>query len=46
MEARVEDEKLDGRTEAAELREALERVQSLSLEISEELEAYQDRHGP
>ena len=39
------DHALDGRTEAAELREALERVQNLSLEVSEELDAYQNRHG-
>jgi hypothetical protein len=31
LEARIEDENLDGRTEAAELREALESVQSLTL---------------
>jgi hypothetical protein len=30
---------VDGRTEAVEVREALERVQNLSLEISEELDA-------
>ena len=46
LEARIEDEDLDGRTEADELREALERVQKLSLEVSEELDAYQDRHAP
>jgi hypothetical protein len=45
LEARIKDENLDGRTEAEELHEALERVQNLSLEISEELDAYQDRHG-
>lgn len=45
LDARIEDEDLDGRTEAEELREALERVQNLSLEISEEIDAYQDRHG-
>ncbi len=45
LEARIDDEDLNGRTEAAELREALERVQNLSLEISEELDAYQDRHA-
>ena len=44
LEVRIEDANLDGRTEAEELREALERVQSLSLEISEELDAYQDRY--
>jgi hypothetical protein len=31
LDARIEDENLDGRTEAAELREALESVQSLTL---------------
>jgi hypothetical protein len=46
LEARIEDEDLDGRTEAEELREALERVQKLSFEVSEELDAYQDRHAP
>jgi hypothetical protein len=40
LEARIEEEDLDGATEAEELREALERVQNLSLEISEELDAY------
>ena len=29
-----------------EVREALERLQALSLEVSEELDAYQDRHAP
>jgi hypothetical protein len=46
LEVRIEEEDLDGRTEADELREALERVQRLSLEISEELDAYQDWHAP
>jgi len=45
LEARIQDEDLDGATEAEELRVALERVQSLSLEISEELDVYQNRHG-
>jgi hypothetical protein len=43
LDARIEDEDLDGKTEAVDLREALERVQNLSLEISEELDAYQER---
>ena len=46
LEARIADEDLDGAMEVEELREALERVQNLSLEISEELDAYQDRHAP
>jgi len=44
LDARVE-ENLDGRVEAEELREALERVQSLSLEVREEPDAYQQRHA-
>jgi hypothetical protein len=45
MDSRIEDEDLDGREEAVEVREALERLQAISLEVSEELEAYQERHG-
>ena len=41
---RVEEEILDGRTEAEELRDALEHVQYLSLEVSEALDAYEDRY--
>jgi hypothetical protein len=43
LDSRIEDEDLDGQTEATDLRETLERVQSLSLELSEELDAYQER---
>ena len=39
LDERIEAGALDGETEAVELREALERVQALSLEISEELDA-------
>jgi hypothetical protein len=46
LDSRVEEEDLNGATEAAELREALGRVQALSLEISEELDAYQQRYAP
>jgi hypothetical protein len=35
---------LDGQAEAVEVREALERLQTLSLEVSEQLDAYQQRH--
>jgi Mg2+ and Co2+ transporter CorA len=45
MEDHIEDETLNGRTEAEELREALERLQDASLEVSEELDAYQQRHA-
>jgi hypothetical protein len=38
-------EDLAGMAEAVEVREALERLQALSLEVSEELDAYQDRHA-
>ena len=45
LDRRIEAGSLDGRTEAEELREALERLQALSLEVSEDLDAYQDRHA-
>lgn len=44
LDTRIEDEDLNGMVEAAEVRAVLERVQNLSLEISEELDAYQQRH--
>ena len=47
LDSRIEDEKLDGRTEAEKVRTILELIQNLSLEVSERLDAYQDRHsGP
>jgi hypothetical protein len=36
---------MSGVAEVLEMREALERVQTLSIEISEVLDAYQTRHG-
>jgi hypothetical protein len=45
LDMRIEETDLDGMSEAVEVREALERVQALNLEISEELDAYQTRHG-
>jgi valyl-tRNA synthetase len=45
LDSRIEDEDLDGQAEAVEVREALERLQALSLEVSEELDAYQQRHA-
>ena len=45
LDARIEDEVLDGRVEAVEVRKALERLQAISLEVSEELDAYQDRYA-
>ena len=47
LDAKIEDERLDGRTEAEEVRIILELIQSLSLEVSEKVDAYQGRHsGP
>ncbi len=45
LDVRIEDEHLDGRTEAEDVRSVLEIIQNLSLEVSEELDAYQERFG-
>ena len=45
LDVRIEDEHLDGRTEAEDVRSVLELIQNLSLEVSEELDAYQERHA-
>jgi hypothetical protein len=45
MDERIDAEELDGSTEVGEVREILERVRALSLELSEELDAYQTRHA-
>ena len=45
LNLRMEQETLDGRAEAVEVREALEQLHALSLEVSEDLDVYQDRHG-
>jgi hypothetical protein len=45
LDAKIEDERLDGRTEAAEVRTILELIQNLGLEVSEELDAYQERYS-
>jgi hypothetical protein len=45
MDARIEDETLDGLAEAVEVRETLEGLQAVSLELSEEVDAYQQRHA-
>jgi len=44
LDARIEDEHLDGSTEAEDVRSVLELIQSLTLEVSEDLDAYQVRH--
>jgi hypothetical protein len=45
LEARIEEEDLDGMTEAVEVRDTLECLQVLSLEVSEGIDAYQQRHA-
>jgi hypothetical protein len=47
VDAKVEDGLLDGRTEAGDVRAILELIQSLTLEVSEALDSYQERYsGP
>ena len=43
LDGRIEEEGLTGMEEAVEVREALEHLQALSVEVSEELDAYQTR---
>jgi hypothetical protein len=45
LDARIEDENLDRLPEVVEVRDALERLQAISLEVSEALDAYQDRYA-
>ena len=45
LDGRIADGNLNGMSEAIKVREALERLQALSLEISEELDAYQQQHA-
>jgi len=45
LDAKIEDERLDGRTEAVDIRTILELIQALSLEVSKELDTYQERHA-
>jgi hypothetical protein len=45
LDGRIEEEDLTGMAEAVEVCEALERLQALSIEVSEELDAYQQRHA-
>jgi hypothetical protein len=44
LDMRIEDEHLDGRTEAEDVRSVLEVIQNLTLGVSEEIDAYQQRH--
>jgi hypothetical protein len=45
QDVRIEDKDLDGTAEAVEVREALERMQALSIEVSKELDVYQQRYA-
>ena len=45
LDAKIEDEHLDGRTEAVEVRTILELIHNLNLEVSEDLDAYQERYS-
>jgi ferric-dicitrate binding protein FerR (iron transport regulator) len=45
LDAKIEAERLDGRTEAEDVRSALELIQSLILEASEKIGAYQERYS-
>ena len=45
LDMRIEEEHLDGSTEAEDVRTVLELIQNLSLEVSEELDTYQERHA-
>jgi len=45
LDARIEEEHLDGRTEAEDVRSVLELIQSLTMEVSEDLDAYQQRYS-
>lgn len=44
LDTRIDDEGMNGTAETAQVREALERMQALSPEVSEELDAYQQWH--
>ncbi len=46
LDAKIDGEDLDGQAEAVEVREALEWLQAFSLGISEEIDAYQNKHSP
>ena len=45
MDSKIEDDSLDGRTEAEGLLTILELTHDLSLEVSEQLDGYQVRHA-
>ena len=45
LDTRIEEEYLDGHTEAEDVRSVLELIQSLTLEVSDDLDAYQERYS-
>jgi hypothetical protein len=45
LDAKIEDERLDSRTEAEDVRTILQLIQNLGSEVSEELDAYKERHS-
>ena len=45
LDMRIESEHLDGKTEAEDVRSVLEVIQNLTLEASEEIDAYQERYS-
>jgi hypothetical protein len=45
LDGKIEEEDLNGIEEAVEVRAALARLQALSVEMSEELDAYQQLHA-
>ena len=45
LDTRIQNEHLDGSTEAEDVRSVLELIQSLTLEVSENLDAYQQRYS-
>jgi hypothetical protein len=45
LDTKIEDERLNGRTEVVGIRTILELVQAHSLEVSEELDTYRERHA-
>ncbi len=45
LDMRIETEHLDGRTEAEDVQSVLEVIQTLTLEVSEEIDTYQERHA-
>jgi hypothetical protein len=45
LDVRIEDQHLDGSTEVEDVRTILELIHSLTLEVSEDLDTYQDRYS-